>query len=170
MDAPKYFEKPEEKEIIERQLKSAFSICKSTNRRDWVIYGLEPNQFKTSTMNPERRYLMAKAVYDSDEKHGRNRKKSCFCFERKAVDLHPEHKSWAKMIIISHEGRFWINFQMFCSILCLLSSYYYCSIMCHRYSTVDQMEDNHIYIIIAFESIFFFRILLSFFVDYKLEG
>ena len=35
---------------------------------------------------------------------------------------------------------------------------------------MDQMEDNHIYIIIAFESIFFFRILLSFFVDYKLEG
>ena len=27
-DAPKYFEKPEEKEMIERQLKTAFSICK----------------------------------------------------------------------------------------------------------------------------------------------
>jgi hypothetical protein len=45
---------------------------------------------------------MAKAVHDSDEKYGRNRKKRCFCFEHRAVDPHPEHKNWAKMVIISH--------------------------------------------------------------------
>ena len=74
------------------------------------------------------------------------------------------------MIIISHEGRFWTNFQMLCSVLCLVSSYYYCSIMCHRYAFMDQMEDGHLTLIVVFESIFLVRIFLSFFVDYKVEG
>jgi hypothetical protein len=42
--------------------------------------------------------------------------------------------------------------------------------MCFRYTTIDQMDSDHLYPIIAFEAIFLIHIGLSFLVDFKNEG
>ena len=167
-DAPQFFEKKEEKKQIEMALTSVFQICKPINKTDWLVYGMEPMQFDNTTLNPLRRYNMQNAVDASEEKNPKD--KSYCCGKKKKEEEIPEEQEnkWVEMIIINHEGRFWINFQFFVSVLCLVSSYYYCSIVCFRYSNTDHIE--RVYLIASFESIFFIHIVLKFLVDYKVEG
>lgn len=84
-DAPQYFETAKEKQQIEEALKGVFQICKPLNRQDWLVYGLEPNQFENTTMNPTRRYNMINA---SREAENNNTVTKCFCFKRSKYDAH----------------------------------------------------------------------------------
>jgi len=58
------------------------------------------------------------------------------------------------MLIISSESKIYILFNLFITILCLASSYYYGSIAGFRYSKVESEDFDHLIIQISIESIF----------------
>ena len=60
----------------------------------------------------------------------------------------------SKFYIISRTGRFWKVFQFMVTILGLLSSYFYCTIMCNRYIVSDDHHAMATKWVIGFEAIF----------------
>ena len=57
------------------------------------------------------------------------------------------------------------------SVLCLISSYFYCSILCYRYTLPDDHHDSKtVTLVITFEIIFLIHCGLKFLVDFNVDG
>ena len=96
----------------------------------------------------------------------------CFSWYGKPEDEedHPHKKHWIDIFIISSESKIYILFNLFITILCLASSYYYGSIAGFRYSNVESDDLDHLIIQITFESIFLIHFIAQFLLDYTEEG
>lgn len=60
----------------------------------------------------------------------------------------------SKFYIISRTGRFWKVWKFMVTILGLVSSYFYCTILCNRYIVSDEHHANATKWVIGFEAIF----------------
>lgn len=74
------------------------------------------------------------------------------------------------MLIISSDSKIYILFNLFITILCLVSSYYYGSIAGFRYSLVDTFDMDHFIMQVSFEGIFLIHFIIQFFLDFNEEG
>ena len=73
--------------------------------------------------------------------------------------------------IIAEDNRAYLVFNMLVSANCLISSYYYGSIVGFRYSKEDPaFDESKIITVAVFEGIFFIHFILQFFLEFRVEG
>lgn len=133
-----------------------------------TVFGLEPNQFEHSLINPAR----VKKIKSANDTAHKASKKSFCCIKYHVYDSvsYDDMRPWTDKIVIGLEDKNYDRFHFFIQILCLFSSFYYGSIAGIRYSGYDSFSTRNIIVMSFFEIMFIIHMLMQFLVSYKIEG
>ena len=145
---------------------------------NWKLYGLTPEQFEVSTMNPLTKMRLDQCHHSHDDGHDHHI--SCWEYiknlfheddddESEEEGHHHHDIKWYQSFVICPETRSYIVLDGLVTFFSLISGYYYGTIAGFRYSELDAMDSRNFNIHIVFESIFFIHMFMQFFLMFDEE-
>jgi hypothetical protein len=143
--AIKYFDKPEEHNEVMDVLSGAFK-SKPGKDYDKRLYGYKLKDFLASVHNPYRIQAQNDAAHDGCPEHSRHK-------------IPDGGNGFWQMIYISHDSKLYLVFNVFITTLCLVSSYFYASLVGFRYSSNGEVDVNFHSTSLVFEICFLIHFL-----------
>jgi hypothetical protein len=152
--AARFFDDESEKKRVTEVIANSFKTNKNKDY-DQRLYGYSYKEFVQSVHNPLRTAKMNKASMKDPcvaENH------VCFGF----INLNHHHDGDSKfwdMIYIKHDNKAYMAFNVLISINCLVSSYYYASLVGFRYSAGGEIDVNYEVPTMVFEVMFLLHMI-----------
>lgn len=82
----------------------------------------------------------------------------------------PRGEGFWYRLVIYHDSKTYMLFNVFITCLCLISSYFYASLVGFRYSAAGEVDVNYRTPTMIFEILFAIHMITQFFVEYKVDG
>ena len=169
-DAEKFFDDPEEREAIKKAVQGIFKINKS---HDLEIrkFGITFQDWDYCTKNPiVAARLNQEDQGEHDDKDSAKKKKSKEPKKPKVTFDGDDKVPWWDMFIIGHRNTLYMIFNILMCVICIISSYFYASLIGFRYTFEDSERQKLLNTMIVYESFFFLHFVLQFFLEFKNEG
>ena len=169
-DAEKFFDDPQEREAIKKAVQGIFKINKS---HDLEIrkFGITFQDWDYCTKNPiVAARLNQEDQGENDDKNSAKKKKSKEPKKPKVTFDGDDKVPWWDMFIIGHRNTLYMIFNILMCVICIISSYFYASLIGFRYTFEDSERQKLLNTMIVYESFFFLHFVLQFFLEYKNEG
>ena len=145
---------------------NAFKVNKKKDYNNRVL-GYTHSEFLESVHNPLRTDKQRRASEGQDPCKPTNH----ICCG--LIGINHSHSSgnglW-NYIYISYDNKAYVVFNVLITMLCLVSSYYYASLVGFRYSSGGEIDVNYEIPTIIFESLFLVHMLSTFLLEYKVQG
>ena len=163
--ATRFFDDESEKRKVQEVLANSF---KTNTNKDYFnrLFGYTHREFVNSVHNPLRKANMCRAA----------NKDPCVPENHLLGGLIPiyhshdgESKLW-QIIYIKHDNKLYMMFNVIITMNCLISSYYYASLVGFRYSAGGEIDVDYKGPTLAFEILFLLHMITQFMVEYKVEG
>ena len=146
-------------------------------KNDWKHFGMKPEVFAKSALNPVRQHQMCTKDHDHeefDESENEGYENMVDKLIGNLLGGHDSHghsrKKLIELLVISENSEWYTCFNIFVTILCLISGYYYGAIAGFRYSDLETNTNFHYNFQLFLEIVFLLHMILQFFVEVRVQG
>jgi hypothetical protein len=131
------------------------------------VFGYTLSEFLGSIHNPYRIQAQRMKSFESTDCVEDNH--YC-CGLVQSNHNHPSHNGLWDSVYISHDNKLYLFFNMLVTIICLVSSYYYASLVGFRYSAGGEIDVNFKVPTMIMEGIFLLHMITQFFLEFRVQG